>query len=70
MGNVPNITQPRFPEQGRHAGQRCEVLFHYQGPALSGTVVRDDNEAPWVTIIKMDDGRHILSTECQYSPKV
>jgi hypothetical protein len=33
-----------------------------------GTIVRDDNEPPWRTIIRLDDGRVVLASECQYSP--
>lgn len=33
---------------------------------LLGLVVRDDEEASGRMIIKLDDGRHLLSTECQY----
>ncbi|WP_260973634.1 hypothetical protein [Mycolicibacterium llatzerense] len=33
---------------------------------FGGEIVRDDAEPPGVTIIRLDDGRHVLSTECQY----
>lgn len=36
---------------------------------IEGTVIRDDVEDPHLTIIKLDDGRIILGTECQYSIK-
>lgn len=68
MGNVANIIAHSFPKQGEHLHGRVRVLFHYDGPELAGTVVRDDIEAPWQTIIRLDDDRYILSTECQYSP--
>jgi hypothetical protein len=33
-------------------------------------VVRDDVDgAALLTIIRLDDGRHVLSTECQYQPE-
>jgi hypothetical protein len=29
-------------------------------------VVRDDISEPFVGIIRLDDGRHVLMTECQF----
>jgi hypothetical protein len=68
MGIEKNITATTFPRQGEFLGQRCRVMFHYKEPELMGTIIRDDREAPGWTIIKLDDGRVVLSTECQYSP--
>lgn len=68
MGCVPTVTATSMPRPGRFAGQRVGVLFHYGQEEFSGVVVRDDAEAPFVTIIRLDDGRHILATECQYRP--
>jgi hypothetical protein len=33
-----------------------------------GTIIRDDREAPHLTIIQLDGGRVVMSTECQYAP--
>lgn len=66
MGCVSSTTHDKFPKQGTYAGKRVSVLFHYKDPKLGGVMVRDDIEAPFVAIIKLDDGRHILTTECQY----
>lgn len=69
MGVVENITYDRFPKQGRHAFQRAEVMFHFDPQhKIGGTILRDDAEEPWVTIIALVDGRLVLSTECQYRP--
>jgi hypothetical protein len=68
MGCVKNITATKFPKQGAYKDRRTRVLFHYGGVEVLGTVVRDDREEPWVTIIRLDDGRHVLATECQYAP--
>lgn len=69
MGNIATISATRFPRQGECLRMRCTVLFHYNYEVcLSGTIVRDDMEGPWRTIIRLDDGRYILSTECQYTP--
>jgi hypothetical protein len=32
-----------------------------------GTIVRDDIEAPYETIIKLDNGRYLRGVECQFS---
>lgn len=68
MGCDPNITATDFPVQGIHLRSRAKVLFHFGGPELLGTIVRDDMSAPFRTIIQLDDGRFVLSSECQYSP--
>lgn len=69
MGVVENITADHFPRQYEHAGKRCRVLFYFDtSRELSGTVLRDDAEDPWETIIQLDDGRVVLATECQWSP--
>lgn len=31
-----------------------------------GVIVRDDDEPPYVTIIKLESGRYVLATECRY----
>lgn len=69
MGSHAAIAADRFPKQGTHAGRRVEVCFHYdRSVTLGGLVVRDDVEAPCVTIIRLDDGRFVTSDECQYRP--
>lgn len=34
---------------------------------IGGTIIRDDREEPFETLIRLDDGRVIRGTECQYS---
>lgn len=71
MGAVPTIGFDRMPKQGKWAGFRARVRFHYEcdrAREIMGTIVRDDAEAPGVMILQLDDGRYVLSTECQYSP--
>lgn len=66
MGNVAEIDHERFPEQDR-VGWRVQVIFHKNDAhSLEGECVRDDVAEPFVTILRLDDGRHVLSTECQY----
>lgn len=70
MGEHANISFARFPKQGSYLLKEVEVCFNYDtSKTLSGIVVRDDAEAPGLMIIKLDNGRHVLSTECQYHPK-
>jgi hypothetical protein len=68
MGVHPNIGFLRFPKQGDWVGQRVRVLFDYDTTMqIEGTIVRDDAEEPGRTIIQLDDGRFVLTTECQHS---
>lgn len=68
MGVHSNIDMNKFPKQGSYLGKHVEVGFHYNvEQTIKGVVVRDDDEDPFLTIIRLDDGRYILATECQYS---
>jgi len=69
MGIAKNISHDTFPRQGDLVGRRTDVCFLYDtSHVISGTIVRDDREEPFVTIIRLDDGRYVLATECMYSP--
>lgn len=69
MGVVANVGYERMPKQGPWLGKRTRVCFHYDtSRTVMGTIVRNDSEAPWVTIISLDDGRVVLATECQHWP--
>lgn len=69
MGVVKNISADTWPKQGQYLGKRARVCFNYNtSREVMGTIVRDDAEAPYMTIISLDDKRIVLSTECQYSP--
>lgn len=77
MGVVSNISYTKFPKQGEFQGARCEVRFEYKSEIIMGTILRDDVESPdpgnnkaAITAILLDDGRLVLSTECQYAPLV
>jgi hypothetical protein len=68
MGCVATITASMFPKQSSHLGRRVRVCFHYDTSKTElGTVVRDDEQEPFVTIISLDSKRVVLATECQYS---
>lgn len=69
MGVSKNIGINTFPIQGLLAGLRVNVCFNYDTEnSIQGTLVRDDAEDPFVQIIRLDDGRFVLTTECQYQP--
>lgn len=69
MDNPATIAADRFPAQGAYAGRPVRVCFNYDtSRTCNGVVVRDDKEAPGVMIIRLDDGRHVLATECQRQP--
>ena len=68
MGVIRNITADNFPKQGKHLGESVEVCFHYDtSRTVMGVIVRDDMEDPWQTIIRLNDGRYVNATECQYA---
>jgi len=68
MGVSANISAEKFPRQGSHTGLRVLVCFNYDtSRTFPGVVVRDDAEEPGRMIIKLDDGRYVLSTECQFT---
>ncbi len=68
MGCVDTITVYKFPKQSEHVNRRVKVCFHYDtNKWIMGTIIRDDREEPFETLIKLDDGRVIRGTECQYS---
>ena len=70
MGVVKGVGFVEYPEQGIYLNTRVEVCFNYNTRlTIMGTVVRDDTTEPGVAIIKLDDDRYVLSTECMYSPR-
>jgi len=69
MGSHVNITAKIFPRQGNYLHKPVKVIFHYDDAIpCHGEVIRDDMESPFLTIIRLNDGRVILSSECQFSP--
>lgn len=68
MGVVKNVGFSKFPKQGKFLKRRVEVCFNYDpSNRIEGEIVRDDSEEPGVLIIKLDDGRYVLATECMYA---
>ena len=67
MGAVDTITHNRFPKQTLYVGRRVTVYFHHDlDHPFSGTIVRDDVDRPLRTIIRLDNGRVVLTDECQF----
>lgn len=76
MGCISTITYDNFPKQSDKdykypqfsVGSRVQVCYHYDTSKTHlGTIVRDDLEEPYETIIKLDNGRYLRGVECQYS---
>lgn len=68
LGVTNNVGNTNFPKQGNDLNKRSKVCFNYDMNNLfEGTIVRDDREEPFITIIELDDGRFVRSTECQYT---
>jgi hypothetical protein len=68
MGVIEQIDFERYPRQGRHFNTPVQICFNYDSSrVIAGRIVRDDAEAPFLTIIQLADGRFVLATECQYS---
>lgn len=71
MGICSEIDFEKFPEQGSWLGAKVTVCFHYDtSKTIAGEIIRDDLTAPHRMVIKLDDGRVVLSDECQYQVKV
>lgn len=68
MGVQANIDRTNFPKQGDWLHKRTTVCFKYDtSKTIEGTIVRNDREEPGITIIRLDDGRYVLTTECQHT---
>lgn len=68
MGCVETINFYKFPNQSSWVNRRCKVTFMYDTSRyICGTIIRDDREEPFETLIRLDDGRVIRGAECQYS---
>jgi hypothetical protein len=67
MGCVNAVDFDRFPKQGTWLGRTVTVCFNYDtSKTLSGIIVREDVDSPGLMIIQLENGRYVLSTECQY----
>lgn len=58
---------PMFPKQTDNVGQKVKVAFNYDtSVTYFGTIVRDDEVAPYVSIIKLGENKYVLSFECMW----
>lgn len=70
MGVVKTIDYDKWPKQSDWVGRRVRVCYNYDTTKThEGEIVRDDLEDPGTQIMKLDNGRYILSTECQWQLK-
>lgn len=68
MGQSAFVNADKFPDQTEWVGRKVRVSFNDDTRRqIGGVVVRDDAFEPHIGIIKLDDGRHVLATECQYT---
>lgn len=62
------------PVQGTFKDKRVIVVFYRestkQDTRYPGQIVRDDMEDPYLTIIKLDNGRYVMGHECIYTVMV
>lgn len=67
MGVVANIDIDHYPRQTNFTGTRVLVCFKYdKDHTVPAVIIRDDDEDPNRTILRLDDGRIVLGTECQW----
>ena len=71
MGVVANIDYDRYPKQNQSelygVGARVRVCYRYDTTKChDGTIVRCDEEAPYETIIQLDNGWFLRACECHY----
>jgi hypothetical protein len=72
MGLHKNVSLTSvWPEQGSHLNKLVTVgtFNDSDDTRMDGLIVRDDIEEPFLTIIRLDDGRYILGDECHYCLK-
>ena len=68
MGVHKNIGINKFTRQGERKGKNVKVYFNYDiTQHVKGVCIRDDIEAPGLTIFKLDDERIVTSKECHYT---
>jgi hypothetical protein len=61
---IENIGASEFPKQTAKVGTSVTCTFGHAPATVAGTIVRDDAHMPFVTIVKLSDGRHVLGREC------
>ena len=70
MSKADTVSKDKFPRQGSYLHSRVSVSFDMEGGGtIGGEVVRDDIDRPYIGIIRLDDDRHVLMSECYYMPE-
>lgn len=71
MGFNKNVGLDKFPPQSKSVGHVVRVCFNYECEhTILGTIVRQDVDQPYRTIIQLSDGRYVTADECMYTPDV
>lgn len=66
----PAFANGGYPKQGTWHMKRTRVCFRFDtSNTIMGTIVREDDGKPHETIIALDDGRFVLTTECDHRPE-
>jgi hypothetical protein len=67
MGFSNYVDAVKYPKQGRMLNKKVEVCFNFDiHNIFYGKVIRYDIEEPFEVIIRLNDGRIIMSGECQF----
>lgn len=71
MGVVPWVDAAVYPTQSEYVGRPARVCFNYDtANTFPAVVLRDDTGKPWLTVLRLDDGRCVLGSECQWTPQI
>lgn len=66
MGCV-NIDFDHFPQQSETVGKDVRVCYNFNTRDCHlGKIIRSDSEEPYLTVIRLVNGRVLLDSECQY----
>ena len=62
-----NVDFYNYPKQGEFCGMRVRVCFGFESEKLiEGFCLRNDAEQPFMTLIRLSDGRIVTGDECHY----
>ena len=54
-----------LPTQSAYIGRTAIIALHRNGPR-AGVMIRDDLEAPFLALFRLEDGFIVTSEECEY----
>lgn len=59
-----------YPVQTEDLGKLVDVYFQYDMEKhMDGRIVRQDKAAPYLTVIRLDNGNYVLGHEIEFRPK-